>query len=69
MIYSPMSGLQQKNGEHDARAETPTATTARIAPGAPGADENDNDPDYEHEHEYVNTVTDKNIEFIKVSQL
>ena len=45
------------NGDHDARAETPTAATATAVPGAY---ENDDDPD--DEHEYVNTKTDKNIE-------
>ena len=38
------------NGDHDATAETPTASTT-----APGADEIDHDPD--DEHEYVNTET------------
>ena len=45
-------------GDHDATKETPTAATT-----APGADENDDDPD--DEHDYVNTETDKNIEFKK----
>ena len=42
------------NGDHDATAETPTATTA------PGANEDDDDLD--DKHEYVNTKTDNNIE-------
>ena len=45
------------NGDHDATAETPTATKAT---NAPGADENYGDLD--DEHEYVNTETDNSIE-------
>ena len=48
------------NSDHDATAETPTAATASTASGA---DENYDDPD--DEHEYVNTDTEKNIEFKK----
>ena len=52
---SLMSGLQQKNSDDYATAETPMAAAT-----APRADENGDDPN--DEHEYVNTVTDDNIE-------
>ena len=42
------------NGDYDATAETPKATTT------PGADENDDDSD--DEHEQINTETYKNIQ-------
>ena len=42
------------NGDYDATAETPKATTI------PGADENDEDSDDEHEH--INTETYNNIQ-------
>ena len=47
-----------RNCDHGASAETLTAETATTASGA---DENDDDPD--DKHEYVNTETDKNIEY------